>query len=574
LKVGVYMIPGTGPSKPREQQHHNPEKPDPLAYQVDSIARAAIPKGAESTSIDPKRVKFEETFVSAWEFTDCGNHWTCTQKLSEDELNQLNGKQFPASQQTIEETRELLGKPGSPKAEFFKNFGIFYDLQTSTLHIPKRNTLEKKLEEYREQNRSFPQLKMVQATEIVAPAEFLKILLENDVIFSDPPELAHDVSCHIIPLLQTVFENPEAYTPSREKISSTISSISAELEKAKDDFKSFIAPINQLLIKRGEKPINSEEWSRIQDLLEYSLSGSVDFVTANLDKFILQKELNFLLFQTQLRVIRGTSMQRWQQAWKKELKLSPKEFDDLKVIADSERTRILLLALYVPQISALVEQLEKNLKGQTGPNPQLEPILKPALARLPVSLFFGEKLDLDVEVGESLLHLLIDEASKKNPVDYPQLRQKLCEIFKRAEIPVKPEADPIFQKVTDSKIKLFIELENAKKNPEDFLQNLNEILEEETDTELTLESWKEMEPFLEDSIETAASQVLGTLIQGFTNPKYEPESEKQLNDTFIGLVSTLAERRGLEEERDTVINALTAIFHKARIPVDFRGGGM
>lgn len=568
------MIPGTGPSKPPEQQH-NPEKPDPLAHRVDSIARAAIPKGAEGTSIDPKRVKVEETFVSAWEFTDCGNHWTCTQKLSEDELNQLNGKQFPASQQTIEETRELLGKPGSPKAEFFKNFGIFYDLETSTLHIPKRNTLEKKLEEYREQNRSFPQLKMVQATEIVAPAEFLKILLENDVIFSDPPELAHDVSCHIIPLLQTVFENPEAYTPSREKISSTISNISAELEKAQNDFKSFIAPINQLLIKRGEKPINSEEWSRIQDLLEYSLSGSVDFVTANLDKFILKEELNFLLFQTQLRVIRGTSMQRWQQAWKKELNLSPKEFDDLKVIADSDRTRILLLALYVPQISALVEQLEKNLKGQTSLNPQLESILKPALARLPVSLFFGEKLDLDVEVGESLLHLLIDEESKQGiPIDYPQLRQKLCEIFKKAEIPVKPEADPIFLKVTDSKTKLLKEFEKAEKNPEDFLQNLNEILEEETDTELTLESWKEMEPFLKDSIETAASQVLGTLIHSFTNPKYEPESEKQLNDTFIGLVNTLAQRRGLKEERDTVINALSAIFQKARIPVDFRDGGI
>ena len=83
-----------------------------------------------------------------------------------------------------------------------------------------------------------------------------------------------------------------------------------------------------------------------------------------------------------------------------------------------------------------------------------------------------------------------------------------------------------------------------------------------------------MEPFLKDSIEEAASQLLGILIQGFTNPKYEPESEKQLNDIFIGLVSTLAERRGLKEERDTVMNALSAIFHKAGIPADFRGGGM
>lgn len=565
-----------GPDPPPPFFSSGSRKEEPTTIKISQVAKDVLADIVTvSPALDLKRVKVEEeTFVSAWNFEDLGDSYRCTQKLSDDELNTLNGKQFPATQQTIEEIRELLGKPGSPKAEFLKNFGIFYDLQTSTLQIPKKITLEKKLEDYREQKRSFPQLSIVQATEIVAPAEFLKILLKNDVIFSDPPELSHDVSCHIIRLLLTVFEYPEAYTHFREKISSTISNVSAELEKAKDDFKSFIAPINQLLIKRGEKPIDSGEWSTIQGLLEYSLSGCVDTLTANLDKYTLRKDLNLVLFQTQLRVIQGTRMQPWQQAWEKALKLSPEQFADLKKIADSKRAETLLLALYVPQISALVEQLEKNLEGQTGPNPLLKPILKPALARLPVLLFSGEKLDLDVEVGEILLHLLIDEASKKNPVDYSRLRQALCGIFEKAEIPVKPEADPIFHKVTDSKIKLFIEFENAKKNPKDFLQNLNEILKEETDTELTRKSWKEMEPFLKVSIETAASKLLGTLIQGFTNPKYEPESEKQLNDIFIGLVSTLAEGRGLKEEHDIVIDTLCAIFHKAGIPVDFRGGGM
>jgi hypothetical protein len=83
-----------------------------------------------------------------------------------------------------------------------------------------------------------------------------------------------------------------------------------------------------------------------------------------------------------------------------------------------------------------------------------------------------------------------------------------------------------------------------------------------------------MEPFLKVSIETAASELLDSLIKGFTYPKYEPESEKKLNDTFIGLVSSLANKSGLKEERDIVIDTLCAIFHKAGIPVDFRGGGM
>jgi hypothetical protein len=81
-----------------------------------------------------------------------------------------------------------------------------------------------------------------------------------------------------------------------------------------------------------------------------------------------------------------------------------------------------------------------------------------------------------------------------------------------------------------------------------------------------------MEPKLKDSIETAASKLLGSLIKGFTCPKYEPESEKRLNDTFIGLVSSLAEERGLKEEHDIVIDTLCAIFLRAKIPVEFQGG--
>jgi hypothetical protein len=125
------MIPGTGPGRPPKQQHPNQEKSDPLPQQVSMIARSAILKGAESTSIDPKRVKVEEeTFVSAWEFTDRGDHYECTQKCSDDELNLLNRKQFPATQKKFSQIRELLGNPGSLKAEFLKNFGIFYDLET------------------------------------------------------------------------------------------------------------------------------------------------------------------------------------------------------------------------------------------------------------------------------------------------------------------------------------------------------------------------------------------------------------------------------------------------------------
>lgn len=223
-----------------------------------------------------------------------------------------------------------MGNPGSLKAEFLKNFGIFYDLQTSTLQIPKRNTLQTILDEYRAQNGSFPQLSVVQATEIVAPAEFLKILLENDVIFSDPPELAHDVSCHIIPLLLTVFENPEAYTPFREKTSSSLSIVAAGLENAKNNFEIFIAPVNQILKERGQMPINRDEWSRVQDLLEFSLSGCMDNLTGDIYKLIPIKNHNRLLFDLQLFVIQGSSTQPWQEVWKKALNLSPEQFDKLK----------------------------------------------------------------------------------------------------------------------------------------------------------------------------------------------------------------------------------------------------
>lgn len=575
MQVEVYMIPGTGPGSSPKQQHPNQEKSDPLTQQVSMIARSAILKGAEVTPIDPKRFKVEEeTFVSAWEFTDLGDHWTCTQKFSDDELNLLNGKQFPATQKNFERMMALMGEPDSKKANFLKNFGFAIDPQTKTLTIPKKNTLEQKLENYREQHPSFPELKMEEASEIVAPAEFLKILLENDVIISDPPELIHDLSCHIIPLLLSIFENQKDYKPFREKTSSSLTIVAAELEKAKTNFEIFIAPVNQILKKRGQMPIKRDEWSRVQDLLEFSLSGCIDNLTGDIYKFILFKNHNRLLFDLQLFVIQGSRTQPWQEVWKKALNLSPEQFAVLKKIADSERTRILLLALYVPQISALVKQLEKNLEGQTDLNPVLKPILEPAFARLPVLLFSGEKLDLDVEVGEILLHLLIDEASKQGiPVDYPLLRQDLCGIFENAEIPVKPEPDPIFQKVTTYTTQLLEQFKAAEQDSEDFLQELNKILDDNDKDRIEEKSWNGMREILQNLIQKAADQLTGVLIQGFTQPNYKPDRDKQLSDTFIGLVSKYAES-ALEEESEIVIDTLCAIFSKAGIPVDFREGGM
>ena len=574
MRIGVYMIPGTGPGRPPEQQH-NPEKKPPRSDQVSEIARAAIPMGAEGTSIDPKRVKVEEeTFVSAWEFTDRGDHWTCTQKFSDDELNLLNGKQFPATQQNFREIGRLLGMRGSPQAEFLKKLGIAIDPETRIFTFPHRNTLKKNLEEYRQQNPSFPKLKLKKASEILAPTEFLKILLDNDAIFSDPPEIIHDISCHIIPLLLSVFQNPEAYIDFKKKISSATTDVLAILENAENNFESFIAPTNQLLTKKGQKPIDKEEWQSLQDLLEYSLSGCLDTLTANLENLILRKDYNFILFQDQLRVIQGTRNNPWQEAWKKALNLSPEQFDDLKKIADSARSRTLLLALYVPQILTFVEQLRQNLQQQTDLNPVLKPTLEPALARLPVLLFSGEKLDLDVEVGEILLHLLIDEASKQGiPVDYPQLRRDLCGIFEKAEIPVKPEPDPVFQKVTNFKTQLLGQFEAAKQDSKDFLQELNDILDDNDKDRIEEKSWNGMRGILQDSIIKAADRLTGVLIQGFTHPNNKPDSDKELSDMFIGLVSKYAES-DLNEESEIVMDTLCAIFSKAGIPVDFRDGGM
>ena len=313
--------------------------------------------------------------------------------------------------------------------------------------------------------------------------------------------------------------------------------------------------------------------------MAYSLSGCLDVLTAGIDKLILKKDHNWVLFDLQLSVIKGSGNPAWKQAWKKALNLSSQKFNQLEKIADSKRAETLLLALWAPHIFDLAEQLRTKLQRQTDSSPQLdsnffERTLVLALDRLPALLYLGEKLDLNDEVGELLLHLLMDEASKlKIPVDYPKLRQTLCGIFEKAEIPVKSEADPIFQKVADYETKLLQQFQEAEQNSDDFLENLNNTLSDfDTQIQLSPDSWKNMEPYFKSSIKNAASQLTDQLIQDFTNPDYKPDNDKNLSQRLIELVYDGAEQSGLEEERDIVIDTLCAIFSRAKIPVEFQGG--
>lgn len=104
---------------------------------------------------------------------------------------------------------------------FFQSVGIELDDKKRTLKIPKKGELEARLLAYRKKEPDFPNLRCIHVTEILPNADFFKYMLTYDMIFSDPPDLIHDVCFHIIPLLKRIFLYKEGYKTYKEQIFST-----------------------------------------------------------------------------------------------------------------------------------------------------------------------------------------------------------------------------------------------------------------------------------------------------------------------------------------------------------------
>ncbi len=356
------MVPGADypSSSPIPPATERGKSPTELVTQV---ACKALSQGGytKTSNLEEKKLTTTPSFVSGWEIQQLGNFYTCKQIKSKREIQDLNLKQFPVLQQFQEDIEWILTKRGTEISHFFSALGI--RIENGAVCIPIKEELEKNLSLYREKNPKFPALKLAKVDQVLPPDVFLDLMLKNDLIFSKPPELIHDIGYHILPTLIRIFQNPEDYEPYKRGIASLFSCLTAQLNKASSHFEEFVAPVNRLLKTQSSMAIQPEEWRLMRPLLEFSMSGCLDIVSTEEGSMPCDKDLEKKLFETQNSIIVG-NFYNWKQYWQKEisLSLSPEDFDKVLEIEGFDRAQDFLKALYFPAIISEIEKYEELLK--------------------------------------------------------------------------------------------------------------------------------------------------------------------------------------------------------------------
>ncbi len=359
------MIPGTGPDKLREQLGQGPAETDDRTQQVDQIASAVIRQDPGATPIDPKRVSKEKPFISAYRLEDKGDHFVFCQRLDDKEILHLNLEQFPVGQRNFASLKGLIEEKGPEAVSFLESLGIRIDTDSKTLYFPKTEVLRARLDEYSKINPLFPQLSLIEVSEILPPEDFLNLMLTKDIIISQPPDIIHDICFHVIPKIIRVFMFSEGYKPYKEQITSTFTELQDGFQRANENFQEFISSANQILEQDGKPIITKEEWDLMQGLLKFSMSACLDVESSNDESFEQGKELKKLLFKTQKYVINDLDPKGWEPVWRKELNLTaPTCLQVGKITTTQSRTKHFLFALYAQPFFKEVEGLKAALKTQ------------------------------------------------------------------------------------------------------------------------------------------------------------------------------------------------------------------
>jgi hypothetical protein len=428
------MIEGTNPSS--LPGNSNPQGETKTSEPVASIALSVL-AGTQSTpsSLDPSRVQKGQTFISAWTLENRGDFFVCKQHLNEQETLELNIKQFPAAQMNFASVRKLINEKGFQVMLFLKRLGISIDNDTQTLHFPKKEILRRNLDTYSRENRSFPELSLSEVTDILPAEEFLHLMLTKDIILSDPPDLIHDICFHVIPILRRVFMFPEGYKLYKEQIASTFRELQDEFDRSNENFKEFISPVNQILVKKQKQQITKAEWDLMQDILRFSMSACLDIISTFDETFEQDKELKKLLFKTQASVIMDQDRPMgWDLVWNKEF---PKTGDDYRSryeIASSDRSKHFLFALYAQPFFKEVKSLKAALTRQLAQAKQdpipfltsLDPEIKKTIPedvwnqiQAPLEAAMeGAFEDLSLKFFESIASIPIDEEDPEIPLPY------------------------------------------------------------------------------------------------------------------------------------------------------------
>ena len=147
-------------------------------------------------------------------------------------------------------------------------------------------------------------------------------------------------------MLKRIFINPSQYEPFRKEVVRTFTELGATLDRTKTDLKGFISPMNKILQNQGLRIINKEEWTLMQDILKFTMSGCLDILATNSNEFLQEGKVREYLFDSQKSLIDGSSHFSWPETWAKELSLSEQNLAKVLTIIRSGRHEDFLKALY------------------------------------------------------------------------------------------------------------------------------------------------------------------------------------------------------------------------------------
>lgn len=303
---------------------------------------------AQDLGFEMVQIKQSSAFITGWSCEEVKEtkqlKWTQVKK--NEEIKELNQKQFPSIQPTSKIIEALLFFLSTPDLlPVLATIGFQFDeANPDIFYSPTKERLELYLQYLKEKNPALSGLRIHDADQILPPDQFLELMLGDVLICGDWPENVHDLYFHIAPMLTNITRDPENYPRFKQDQKDIIHGYLEQLQKAEEDEKKFLEDLNCALISAGGSEIDMDQWTRTKRIIKYSLGAYLDIYSSRYfeDKFPPTAELkdDFLKILDSIIIHEPN----WKNAWTKELRLAQSEQDQ---VSKDYNTILIIRYLYV-----------------------------------------------------------------------------------------------------------------------------------------------------------------------------------------------------------------------------------
>ena len=341
----------SGPELPKDfPRLSSSQKSSEHEKAIGKVAQAAIFKPGPVPPLDSTRVGAQpksDEFVSFWDWEEKDGIIYWTTKHSFEDISLLNRRQFPVNQpdqKILRETKEIYQQ--FPGVETFLNqmgFSIKIEKEKIVYSTPTKKYFQQKWGEHCKQNPQFPELSIVEVGDILSPDDFFRLFLENDLIFSKPPELIHDSFYHIEILVFNIYQDPTNYRRYKQELKTLFLHLDAHIDRIKTDPEKWVGKLNSAV--KG-LILTPQRLSELQEILKWSLKATLDnSTTGYLKGFYSKDEIRGYIYHHNLEVL---DLEGWCKTAAKEMGKSLREIDRLLLGSPgSPRLKTILEAFYL-----------------------------------------------------------------------------------------------------------------------------------------------------------------------------------------------------------------------------------